>query len=131
MSDVFDEEYIIEFGGFKITFYPLSMKNIRSHPEEMAALMKTGDNPFSPERFTKLLTLFTASAQQGNPNVTLEQIEQVVNIKNMTKVTRAVLGQDWRKDITVKLNSDGSTAIAEEVAARPTEPQTGGASTVA
>lgn len=129
MSEVFDEEYVVEFGGLKLTFYPLSMKNIRSMPDEMSAMMTPGQKPFDPERFAKLLRLFTASAQQGNPAITADQVESIVTIKNMSKVSRAVLGQDWRKDFVVKANSDGAP-IVEEVTARPTEPQTGGVSTV-
>lgn len=124
-----DKEYKVTFGSVTITFYPLSVKDIRSMPDEMQALARSGENPFAPERFRKLLALWTASAKRGDPNITEEMVEQVVDFRNLVKVNRAILGQDWEKEPeVVKAATNGSGAVGvEEVP--PTSPLIGGAST--
>jgi hypothetical protein len=122
-----DKEYTVSFGSISVTFYPLLVQHIRTMPEEMKALVgvKRGDDPFEPDRFAKLLKLWVVSARRGNPSVTEEQVEAVVDIRNLLFVNRAMLGQDPEEPLPKTVNGSG----AEVADSTPTSPQIGGDST--
>jgi hypothetical protein len=128
MMTMNDKEYVAKFGSITITFYPLTAKHIRTMPEEMKALVgmrrvegQPPVDPFAPARFEKLCKLWLASAQRGDKNVTKEMIEDVVDFRNMTKINKALLGQDWEENEFVTQPSDGEQT--------PMSPLIGGSST--
>lgn len=104
-----------------ITFYPLTLKLITEDLAEDISVLRDVDreDPFNKERFDKLIRIFTASAQRGNPHVTEADVRDVVDLGNLADVSRAVLGQS------------GFRQISAEEAAAPTSPRNGGASTPA
>src|ERR1700729_2945691 len=92
-----DRQYTVKgVGGEAVTFYPLTVKHIRTMPEEMKALMNVqrGDDPFAPERFAKLMVLWLASARRGKPDATEEEVESVITLSHMLKIARTLLDQD-------------------------------------
>jgi hypothetical protein len=113
-----DEELVLKFKTSTITFYPLTVKHIRNHPEEMKALMQRGESPFAPERFAKLLKLYTLSAQRGDASVTEEMVESLVDISDLARINRVILGS--HPDEVIE-----RTAKVEVVAERPTNTLTG------
>lgn len=118
-----DLSFVVKFGAKTITFYPLNVKHIRNHPDEVAALMTRGEGgPFAPERFTKLLKLYTLSAQRGDASITDDDVESVVDMGNIKKMNKIVLGQD-------PYEADDDTVVKEVVALRPTNALTGSEST--
>lgn len=116
-----DVELVLKFKTTTITFYPLTVKHIRNHPDEMAALMQRGASPFAPERFTKLLKLYTLSAQRGDASVTEDMVESIVDISQLARMNKVILGSD--PDALVKDEKQ------EVVAERPTNALTGSEST--
>lgn len=126
-----DKNYSVEFGSYKVTFYPLLAKHIRTMPEEMQALVgvRKGDDPWQPERYAKLLKLWLASARRGDPNVTEEAVETVVDMRNLLCVNRALLGQDWEEELSSSAKSNGVDTAAEVPESAPTSPLIGGDST--
>jgi hypothetical protein len=122
-----DEEYTVKFGSRTIIFCPLTVKHIRTMPDEITALttVTKSENPFSPERFAKLLKLYTASAQRTDPNVTESDVENIVDFRNIYKINKALLGQDWRSEPKAGNGAD------KESVQTPTSPPTGGEFTTA
>lgn len=117
-----DEEYKATHGPLTIRFYPLNLKNMRNLESEVAVFLtraQPGTNPFAVERIAANLALYTASAQQGDPSITREQVELVVNLRNMSTINRVLLGQ------SIKEEEDAKSAPQT-----PTSPQNGGESTV-
>lgn len=116
-----DRPYTVKFKSREITFYPLSVKHIRSMPDEMKALLNVekGSNPFDPERFTKLLRLYTASAQRGDPSVKDTDVEEVVAFGIIPLLHKALLGQSWWEAEDNAANDKAPEPV-------PTSPQIGG-----
>jgi len=108
----------IAFGSRRVKFYALSIGTMCDLEDEIKALtgLKSGDDPFDKVRFAKLVRVFAASAQRGDPSVTEDDIRAVVDLGNMLEVSQAVLGQ-------AGLQSDGEAAV-------PTSPQIGGESSL-
>lgn len=125
---MFDEDYKATFGSRTVVFCPLTVKHIRTMPDEITALTTVvkGQDPFSPERFTKLLKLYTASARRADSAITEDDVENIVDFRNIYILNKVLLGQDWKKSIDSK---DGSAA--KDIAQTPTSPQIGGESTTA
>ena len=106
----------VEFGSMKVKFYALTVGQIQELAEEMQSLrgVVKGDDPFGKERFANLLTIYTASAKRGDPNINREQIAHIVDMENLSTINNIVLGL-----------SDTRRASSTD----PTSPQTGGEST--
>lgn len=117
---MFDKELTITFKSRTITFHPLTVKHIRNMPDEMSALMTRGGSPFDPERFSKLLKLYTVSAQRGDTSITEEDVETIVDLSNISKINRVILGQNPDEEVVV--------SNSEETAPRPISPLIGGES---
>jgi hypothetical protein len=112
----------VNFGSLTIKFYPLSIGQLMELDEEMKAMFAAsqGANPFEPDRYRKLVKVWTASASRGDPNITEDRIKEVVDLGNIIQVNRAVLGQ------TGLLAPPGT-----EPSSDPTSPQIGGDSSPA
>src|SRR5258708_187190 len=109
-----DLSLVVKFGAKTITFYPLNVKHVRNHPDEVAALMTRGEGgPFAPERFTKLLKLYTLSAQRGDTSITEDDVESIIDLGNIAKMNKIILGQD-------PFEVDEDRPVKEVVAERPT-----------
>jgi hypothetical protein len=109
-----DKTFTVEFGPRKITFYPLSLKSIRDLEGD---LLKLSDGRSSAlggtESLTAAIKVLTASARRGDQSITAEDVEQVIDLGNITDVMGALLGNSGFQRST-----------------GPTSPRTGGESTL-
>ena len=107
----------VKFLSRTVTFYPLTIGQIQSLGEELKALLgvANGADAFEGDRFAKLVRIYTASAKRGDPTITEEIVNEIVDMGNIQHVNAAVLGQSG-------LLADGDEADST----RPTNPPTGG-----
>jgi hypothetical protein len=104
--------YTIEFGSRIVRFYPLLLKQIRDLGPPPPPAERTPEALYQRQMRALLL-----SAQRGDPSVTMEDVESVVDTAHHQKLTMAVYSA-----------SGLSTAVAgaEVPGEDPTRPQTGG-----
>lgn len=121
---MYDSKLVIQFKSKSITFHPLTVKHIRTMPDEVAALMTRGTSVFDPERFSKLLKLYTVSAQREDSSLTEADVEGIVDLGNISRINSVLLGQDHSA-------KDANVEKTEETANHPISPLTGGESTTA
>jgi hypothetical protein len=106
----------IKFNTRQVTFYPLTLDLLQSMEGEMDAFSAvTKDSAFNSDRLNKMLRVFTASAQLGDPTITENDVRKVVNTTNMLVLARLMFGQNVEDPVA----DDGV----------PTSPQIGGSST--
>lgn len=88
--------FSLEFLGKKITFYPLSLGQIQDLAEDLKTLsgadVADTSSALSPERMGSMIRIFTASARRGNPNITEEEVRDLVDMQDIKEATLAIMG---------------------------------------
>lgn len=84
----------VKFGGKAVTFFPLSLlqlKQFAADIETFAKLSTQGAN--TEEQFAAVSRVFLASAQRGDPAVTAQDVDAVVDLENLQDIMQAVMGK--------------------------------------
>lgn len=114
-----DKSFTVKFGSRQVTFYPLNLKAIRELEGELQKLPGLGRASAlaGDEALAAAIKVLTASARRGDPSITAADVEEVIDLGNITQVMDALLGN--------------SGFTRGEEAGGPTSPRTGGESTPA
>jgi len=83
---------IAVFGSTTITFYPLSLKLVQQSLHLLKELRKPGGDDDIESRWPKIIELLTMSAQRGDPAVTKEDVEKVVDLRTWKPLLDIVMG---------------------------------------
>ena len=102
--------YTITCGTRTVEFYPLLLK----HAKEVS-ITEVVDGDSANAAYASLMKTFLLSAQRGNPAVTMDDIEAVVDLQNRDELVKAITGRG------VKVLDAGEAV--------PTSPLNGGTST--
>lgn len=115
-----DNSFTIEFGSRRVTFYPLNLKAIRELEPELRKLAGVGRSAAlaGGESLATAIKVLTASAQRGNAAITSQDVEEVIDLGNISEVMEALMGNSGLR------RADGASND-------PTSPRTGGESTQA
>jgi hypothetical protein len=121
MSIKIEEDFVeVTFGARSVRFYPLDLGWLRKNAHALEGLRKgTGGNlsALDADKMEMLGKILHASATRGNPSVTQEDVDAVIDVKNIFKVMGGVF------------NMSGFRQVPAEQADDPTSPRTGGEST--
>ena len=94
MTSDADGNAVAQFGSKKVTFYPLTLKQMQQHARAIDGLRAqantVGD---ADDRFAGILQILLASAQRGEPSTTKEDVEAVVDMRNWMQIMDVVLGK--------------------------------------
>lgn len=111
-----DKTFTVKFGSRSVTFYPLNLKAIRELEGELQKFAGLGRSTAlaGTESLDAAIKVLTASAKRGDPSITADDVEQVIDLGNITQVMDALLGNSGFK--------------STDASAGPTSPRTGGGS---
>lgn len=110
--------YEVKSGTRTVVFLPLNLKALRTLAPEIEAMREIkSEDVFAPSSFDRMLKIFLASAKRANPDVTQEDIEEVIDTSNMLDVVYAIMNATGLKQAP----AGGPTPA-------PTSPRIGGES---
>lgn len=122
----FDEGEEVYLGfGHRLIFYPLTW-GVRKRLRKEFGVVFSG-NPAVTEEWQDAVTkILHASAVRGNPQLTLEEVEEMLDMRNLKECMRA-LGVASSLKATISEGSDAQKEASDEP--RPTVSPTGPSST--
>lgn len=114
------KKYEAKFGAKTVTFFPLTLKQIRDLGPKLEDLRNTALTPAAlmkdPQVFDRILDLFVEGAKRADPSITKDDVAAVVDMENMFDILEVMISMRIRRPTAEDLE-------------RPTSPQIGGEST--
>jgi hypothetical protein len=121
MTETADDILSVTFGSRTVRFFPLGLGWLRRNGETVQKLREGGADidaaVRSGEKLGVLIAILHASAKRGDPMVTEEDVEAVVDVRNMGPVMQFVMGNSGFRPVPAGRADD------------PTSPRIGGEST--
>lgn len=86
-----------DFGDRKVTFYPLTLRQIQNLEGEIAN-MQAMTGKIDPKQLGAILKVITASAQRGDPSMTEDVLADLIDTSNVQEVTQSVFAVSGFKE---------------------------------
>lgn len=127
-ASAFDEGEEVYLGfGHSLTFYPLTW-GVRKRMRKEFEKAFTGSANLSPEWEDAVAKILHASAVRGKPDLTIEQLEDALDMRNLPACLRALGIASGMRAVTAEGETEASGTEASD-GPRPTVSPTGPDST--
>lgn len=83
---------VINLGGEDYTIPPLNFGQIKRLAKEIQDSSKIVDGPFSEDRLQAILIITLSALQRNYPDMTMEDLEEKLDVVNYVKVFQAIMG---------------------------------------
>jgi hypothetical protein len=81
----------MKLGGKEIVVPPLSLKLIRKYQEELKNIGNFSGVP-GPEQIDLISKVILDAIQRNYPDFTMDELEEVIDVKNMRTLFQAIMG---------------------------------------
>lgn len=97
------EGVAINLGGTEYTVPPLSLGQIKKY-KDLLSQIKVSNDP-TVEDFDNLLTVIHAALSRNYPEITVEQLTEMIDLGNLGMVVQAVMGVSGLKKLIAAAQS--------------------------